>query len=145
LETASDIANASATSRNVVVESSVAGAGTSHPIAAEAKIRRSFQVLLEQDSYVFPATRIRCSSVTKIKIRNWTTGKVELMMEPVLLPFATSAKSVQIKPFSYVNVPITYMPVATGPHEGVVIFKGKNGLTLKASLKGTTIKAATEE
>jgi hypothetical protein len=37
------------------------------------------------------------------------------------------------------------MPVAAGPHEGVVVFKGKDGLTLKASLKGRTIKAPSEK
>ena len=56
------------------------------------------------------------------------------------MPFKTNYTSFEVKPKSFLKLPIIYMPEKIGKHRGKVVLKSKCGKLVEATLIGDSLK-----
>ena len=95
---------------------------------------------LKNSKLFFPPVKAGKAGAEKLFVENRGESIIAVSIHSISLPFKTNYTRFEVKPKSFLKLPIIYAPEITGKHRGKVVLKSDCGKVLEAILIGDSLK-----
>ena len=95
---------------------------------------------LKYSKLFFPPVKAGKAGAEKLFVENRGERIISVTIQSISLPFKTNYASFEVKPKSFLKLPIIYAPERIGKHRGKVVLKSDCGKVLEAILIGDSLK-----